>query len=55
MMISVRDWNSYLNKLYEFPNAMENIQTLITQQEVFNLEDLEFGDKQLVEGKLRKS
>jgi hypothetical protein len=44
-MISLRDWNLYLKKFYESPNVMDDIQTLITKEEVFTLEDIEFGVK----------
>lgn len=32
---------------------MNNIQTLITKEEIFTLEDIEFGVKQLAKGKAK--
>ena len=49
--ISLKDWNSYLQKLYETPNIEDNIQTLLTMKEVFSLEDIDFGVKRLENGK----
>jgi hypothetical protein len=31
-MISLKDWNSYLQYLYESPDVMDNIQTLSTEE-----------------------
>jgi hypothetical protein len=42
-MIVLKDWNSYLKKIYESLNVMDNIQTLITKQDVFTLEDNELS------------
>ena len=49
--ISLKDWNSYLQKLYESSNTKDNIQTLLTTKDVFSLEDIYFGDKCLENGK----
>jgi hypothetical protein len=46
-MIPLRDWNSYLKSLYEFPNAMDTIPIVPTKDEVFSLDDIEFGVKHL--------
>jgi hypothetical protein len=51
--ISLRDWNSYLKSLYEFRNAMETIPIFPTKEEVFSLDDIEFGVKQLANGKAK--
>jgi hypothetical protein len=34
-MIPVREWNSYLKSLYEFPNAIDTIPIVPTKDEVF--------------------
>jgi hypothetical protein len=52
-MIHLRDWNSYLNYFYESSNVIENIQTLSIEEEVFSIEDIEFGVKQLAKGKAK--
>jgi hypothetical protein len=44
-MIPLKDWNSYLKSLYEFPNAMDTIPNVPTKDEVFSMEDIEFGVK----------
>jgi hypothetical protein len=44
-MIPLRDWNSYHKSLYEFPNAMDTIPIVPTEDEVFSLYDIEFGVK----------
>ena len=49
--ISLHDWNSYLKKLYESPNFIDNFETLLTMVEVFSLEDTDFGVKHLANGK----
>ena len=51
--IALKDWNSYLKKLYESPNIRDNIQTLLTMKEVFSLEDIYFGVKFLENGKAK--
>ena len=50
-MILLRDWNSYLQILYEFPNAIDTIPIVPTKEEVFSLDDIMFGVKQLANGK----
>jgi hypothetical protein len=52
-MIHLRDWNSYLKNIYESPDVMDNIQTLSTEEEVFSIEDIEFGVKWLAKGKAK--
>ena len=51
--ISLHDWNSYLQKLYDSPNVIENFETLLTTKEVFSLEDIDFGVKRLENGKAK--
>ena len=50
--IPLRDSNSYLKSLYEFPNAMDTIPIIPTKEEVFSLDDMEFGANQLASGKV---
>jgi hypothetical protein len=45
------DWNSYLKSLYEFPNSMDTIPIVPTKEEVFSLDDIEFGVEWLANGK----
>ena len=45
--ISMHDWNSYLKKLYDAPNVIDNFETLLTMEEVFSLKDIDFGVKRL--------
>ena len=52
-MIPLRNWNSYLISLYEFPNAMETIPIVPTKEEVFSLDNIEFGVKRLANGKTK--
>ena len=35
--IALHDWNSYLQRIYEFPNVIDNFETLLTTEEVFSL------------------
>jgi hypothetical protein len=51
--IPSREWNSYLKSLYEFLNAMETIPIVPTKEEVFSLDDIEFGVKWLANGKAK--
>jgi len=51
-MIAITDWNFHLKKLYESHNVSNNIEILITKQEVFTLDNNEFGVKCLEKGKL---
>ena len=48
--ISLHNWNSYLKKLYESLNGIVNFETLITIEEVFSLEDIDFGVKHMENG-----
>jgi hypothetical protein len=34
-MIHLKNWNSYLRSLYEFPNAMDTIPNFPTKDKVF--------------------
>ena len=52
-MIPLRHWNSYLKSIYEFPNAMDTIPIVPTQDEVFSLDSIEFGVKHLANGKAK--
>jgi hypothetical protein len=52
-MIPLKDWNSYLKILYEFCNAMDTIHIVSTEDEVFSLDDIEFGVKWLENGKTK--
>jgi hypothetical protein len=52
-MIPLRDWNSYLKSLYDFPNANGTIPIVPTKEEVFSLNDIEFGVKWLSNGKAK--
>jgi hypothetical protein len=51
--IPLRDWNSYLKILYEFPNSMDTIHIVPTKDEVFSLEDIEFRVKRLANGRAK--
>ena len=51
--ISLHNWNSYLKNLYESPNRIDNFETLLTTEEVFSLEDIDFGVKRLANGKAK--
>jgi hypothetical protein len=51
--IPLRDWNSYLTSLYDFPNAMDTIPIVPTKEEVFSLDDIEFEVKWLANGKAK--
>ena len=51
--IALHDWNSYLKKLYDSPNVINNFETLLTIEEVFSLEDIKVGVKRLVNGKAK--
>ena len=51
--IVLHDWNSYFKKLYESPNVIDNFETLLTIEEVFSLEDIDFGVKRLANGKAK--
>ena len=49
--ISLHNWNSYLKNLYESPNGIDNVETLLTMEEIFSLEDIDFWVKHLANGK----
>ena len=51
--ISLHDWNSYLNKLYDSPNVIDHFETLLTMEEVFSLKDIDFWVKRLANGKAK--
>jgi hypothetical protein len=51
--IALRDWNSYLKILYKFPNAMDTIHIVPKKKEIFSLDDIDFGVKQLANGKVK--
>jgi hypothetical protein len=53
-MISFRDCNSYLENLYRSPNVMDNIQTISTKEEIFSIDDIEFGVQRLAKVNLAK-
>ena len=50
---ALHDWNSYLKKLYESPNVIDNFETLLTTGEFFSLEDIYFWVKCLENGKAK--
>ena len=52
-MIPLRDWNSYLKILYEFPNSMDTIPIVSTKEYVFSLDDIEYEVKHLANGKAK--
>jgi hypothetical protein len=52
-MIPLRDWNSYLTKLYESPDVVDNIQTFPIEEEVSSLKDKEFGVKGITKGRAK--
>jgi hypothetical protein len=52
-MIPLRDWNSYLENLYKFPNAMDTISIVPTEDAIFSLENIEFEVKRLANGKAK--
>ena len=49
--IALKDWNSYLKKIYESSYIKYSIQTLLTTNEIFSLEDIYFMVKHLANGK----
>ena len=51
--IYLHDSNSYLEKVYESPNVIDNFETLLTTEEVFSLEDIDFGVKCLANRKCK--
>ena len=51
--IPLRDWNSYLKSIYEFPNAMDTIPIFPAKEEFFFLYNIEFGVKWLANEKAK--
>ena len=51
--ISLHDWNSYLKKLYDAPNVIDNFETLLTMDEFFSLKDIDLGVKRLANEKAK--
>ena len=51
--IALHDCNSYLKKLYESQNVIDHFETLLTTEDVFLLEDIDFGVKHLENGKAK--
>ena len=51
--IALHDWNSYFKNLYEYPNVMDNLETLLTTKYVFSLEYIKFGVNCLANGKAK--
>jgi hypothetical protein len=49
--IPLRDWNFYLENMYESPNVMDNMPKISTKDEVFSIEEIKFGVKWLSKGK----
>ena len=49
--ISLHDWNSHLKNIYESPTVIDKFEALITTEEVFSLEDIDYGVKRLANGK----
>lgn len=52
-MIILKDCIFYLKNLYESNDVMDNIQPLFMEDEVFSLEDIDFGIKLLANGKAK--
>ena len=52
-MILLRDLNSYLKSIFEFPNAMYTIPIVLAGDEVFSLDDIEVRVKRLANGKAK--
>ena len=51
--ISLHDQNSYLKKIYDSSNVIDNFETLLTTEEVFSLKEIDFGVKRLANGKAK--
>ena len=51
--ISLHDQISYFKKLYESPNVIDNFETLLTTEEVYSLEDMDFWANCLANGKTK--
>ena len=52
-MIPLRDCNSYLKSIYDFPNAMDTILIVPTKEDVFSLDDIYSELRNFQMGKLR--
>jgi len=50
-MIPLNIWNIYLKTLYESPNSRATILNSPIEDDIFSLEDIEFGVKDLANGK----
>jgi hypothetical protein len=50
VMISLIDYNSYLKSIYESRNVLNKISKFSTKDDVFLIEDIKFGVKQLANG-----
>jgi hypothetical protein len=44
-MIPLKYWNSYLKNIYESPIVLDNISNIYIEDEVFSVEDINFGVK----------
>ena len=51
--IALHDQNSDLKKPYESPNVIDKFETLLTTEEIFSLEDVDFGIKHPANGKAK--
>ena len=51
--ISLHNWNSYIQNIYESPNGIDNFEKMLTMKKVFSLEDIDFGFKPLANGKAK--
>ena len=45
--IALKDWNSYLKKIYESLDVIDNIHTLLKTKQVFSLQEIYLGVKVL--------
>ena len=50
---ALHNWNSYLKRIYEFPNVIDKFETLLTMEGFFSSEDMDFGVKRLENGKAK--
>jgi hypothetical protein len=44
-MIPLKYWKSYLKNIYESPIVFDNISNIYIEDEVFSVEDINFGVK----------
>jgi len=51
--IALKDWDSYLKRLYKSPDVTNNTQNPPTLKEVLSLEDIDFGVRRLANGKAK--